>query len=52
MALGAVAEWRLATPLRKGVMRMGDGRWAKALRFLTCLLIILVVMVYISPKAC
>nr|DAH14780.1 MAG TPA: Solute carrier family 3 member 2 N-terminus [Caudoviricetes sp.] len=87
MALGAVAEWRLATSSLNGapakpacfvgrrdarkqseeclkrrsersglcgeeVMRMGDGRWAKALRFLTCLLIILVVMVYISPKAC
>ena len=33
-------------------MLMGHGRGAKALRFLVCLLIILVVMVYISPKAC
>ena len=32
---------------------MGNGRWAKALRFLVCFIIILVVMmVYISPKAC
>ncbi len=31
---------------------MGNGRWAKALRFVVCLVIILAMMVYISPKAC
>ena len=31
---------------------MGDGRGAKALRFLVCLIIILAVMIYIAPKAC
>ena len=37
--------------LRKGVMLMENGRWAKALRFAVCFIIILAVMVYISPKA-
>ena len=31
---------------------MGNGRWAKALRFAVCFIIVLVIMVYISPKAC
>ena len=31
---------------------MGDGRGAKALRFLICLLGLLAVMAYIAPKAC
>ena len=29
---------------------MGNGRWAKALRFLVCFIIILAVMIYISQK--
>ncbi len=33
-------------------MLMENGRWAKALRFAVCFIIILAVMVYISPKAC
>lgn len=39
-------------PDEKGVRLMGNGRWAKALRFLVCFLIALAVMMYISPKAC
>lgn len=31
---------------------MGHGFRAKALRFLVCFIIILVVMVYIAPNAC
>lgn len=31
---------------------MGNGRRAKALRFVVSVLIILAVMVYITPKAC
>lgn len=31
---------------------MGNGRWAKAFRYVVCFIIILWVMVYISPKAC
>lgn len=31
---------------------MGKGRWAKALRFVVCFIIILWLMIYISPKAC
>ena len=31
---------------------MGNGRWMKILRFVVCFAIILVVMLYISPKAC
>lgn len=31
---------------------MGNGRWAKALRFAVCLIVILAVMIYIAPKAC
>lgn len=31
---------------------MGDGRWTKVLRFVVCFLIIFLMMVYISPKAC
>lgn len=33
-------------------MQMGNGRWAKALRFLVCLTITFWVLAYISPKAC
>lgn len=29
---------------------MGDGRWAKVLRFLICFIIVLAIMIYISPK--
>ena len=28
---------------------MGDGRWAKALRFLVCFIIVLAIMIHISP---
>lgn len=49
---GAVAKRRSATPLRKGVMRMGHRRRAQALRFLACLLVTLAVMIYMAPKAC
>lgn len=43
---------RLATSLRREVKPMGNGRRARALRFLVCFIVILVVMVYISPKSC
>ncbi len=42
---------RLATPLRKGVMPMGDGRWAKALRVLVWFVIVLLVMILTAQKA-
>ncbi len=42
---------RLATPA-KGVMRMGNGRWAKALRILFWFIIALALMISIAPKAC
>lgn len=38
--------------IRGEVMLMGDGRGPKALRFAVCLVVILAVMIYISPKAC
>lgn len=31
---------------------MGDKRRAQALRFAVCIIMILAIMVYISPKAC
>lgn len=31
---------------------MGDGPGAKALRFLICLLVVILILVYMSPKAC
>lgn len=31
---------------------MGNGRRARALRFLVCFIVILAVMGYMSPKAC
>ena len=34
------------------VMRMGDGRWTKVLRFVVCFILTLLVMIYITPKAC
>ena len=48
----AVVLRRLATPLRKGVMQMGNGRRARALRFAICFIVILAIMIYIAPKAC
>ena len=33
-------------------MLMGNARWVKALRFVVCFIVILMVMIYISPKAC
>lgn len=41
-----------ANPIRREVVPMGNGRWAKALRFVVCFIIILWLMIYISPKAC
>ena len=38
--------------LVKGGMRMGNGRWAKVLRFAVCFVIIVLMMLYIAPKAC
>ena len=38
--------------LVKGVMPMGNGRGAKALRFLVCFIITFLVLIYISPKVC
>jgi len=38
--------------LRKGVMQMGNGRRARALRFAICFIVILAIMIYIAPKAC
>lgn len=52
MGIGAVVYRRSATSLRGEVMRMGNGRRAKALRFAVCFLMILAIMIYISPKAC
>ena len=52
MALGAVAEWRLATSLRREVMRMGNGGGARALRFTVVFLAVLGLLVYISPNVC
>ena len=49
---GAVAYRRLATSLRREVRPMGNGRWTKVLRFVVCFIIIFLMMVYISPKAC
>ena len=40
---------RLVTSLRREVRPMGDGRWAKALRFLVCFIIVLAIMIHISP---
>ena len=37
---------------RKGVVQMGNGRWAQALRFLVCFIIALALMILITPKAC
>lgn len=27
-------------------------RWAKALRYVVCIVVVLAIMIYISPKAC
>ena len=43
---------RLATPLRKGVMRMGNGRGAKVLRYIVCFIIALALMLLTAQKAC
>ena len=37
--------------LKKGVMLMGHRRWAKVLRFVVCFVIIVLMMLYIAPKA-
>lgn len=49
--LGAAVSRRSATSLRKGVVRMGDGRGTQVLRYLVCFIIALLLMIYISPKA-
>lgn len=41
-----------AIPYRGKVVLMGDGRWAKVLRFVVCVLIILWMLAYTSLKAC
>jgi len=33
-------------------MRMGNGRWMKILRFALCVVIAIMVMLIIAPKAC
>lgn len=38
--------------LVKGVMRMGNGRGARALRFVVMFLAVFALLVYIAPKAC
>ena len=53
----SVAGRRLATPFtllqhREGVMRMGNNRGAKALRFVVCLAIVLALAIVFAPKAC
>ena len=53
----SVADRRLATPFtllqhREGVMRMGNNRGAKALRFVVCLVIVLALAIAFAPKAC
>ena len=53
----SVADRRLATPFtllqhREGVMRMGNNRGTKALRFTICLVIVLAVAIALAPKAC
>lgn len=53
----SVADRRLATPFtllqhREGVMRMGNNRGAKALRFAVCFVIVLAVAIALAPKAC
>lgn len=42
----------LFTLCRKGVMRMGNNRGTKALRFTICLVIVLAVAIALAPKAC
>lgn len=37
---------------RREVVLMGNGRWAKALRFLVCAVITILVMLLTTPKAC
>ncbi len=46
----ALLHTAVGTSLRREVRLMGDGQRAKALRFLICFIIVLVIMVYISPK--
>lgn len=52
MIAALLYQWRLATSLRGEVMRMGNGRWAKALRCVVVFLAVLWLLVYIGPKAC
>ncbi len=42
---------RLVTSLRGEVRLMGNRQGKKFLRFLICFIIVLLVMIYISPKA-
>ena len=41
---------RLATSLRREVLRMRKGRWAQVLRFLICVILVFLILVYISPN--
>ncbi|MSA85359.1 hypothetical protein GKD75_21545 [Odoribacter splanchnicus] len=52
MIAALLYQWRLATSLRGEVMRMGDGRWARALRCVVVFLAVLWLLVYIGPNAC
>ena len=55
----AVTYWRLAHRLYliaksivREVVRMGNGRGAKVLRFVVCVVITILVMLLTAPKAC
>ena len=48
----SVAGRRLATPLRKGVMRMGHKGRVCALRFALCVIVVFLIAVALAPKAC
>lgn len=38
--------------LRKGVMRLDDGRWTKVLRFVMCVIITALLLILTSPNVC
>ena len=52
MIAALLYQWRLATSLRGEVMRMGNRRWAQALRCVVVFLAVLWLLVYIGPNAC
>ncbi len=47
---GIAARKAVSYSPRREVMLMGNGRGAKALRFVVCFVVILAIMIYISPK--